>query len=57
MGNEVEIGSKSRHTTLFHAIANGDVEIVELLPQQGASATNKDEATGMTPFALAAANG
>ncbi len=57
MSNETEIGQNSRHTTLFHAIANGHVEIVRLLLQQGASATNKDEVTGLTPLALAAANG
>lgn len=57
MGNETETGQSGRHATLFHAIANGHVEIVKLLLQQGASATNKDEATGLTPLALAAANG
>lgn len=57
MSNETEIGQNSRHVTLFHAIANGHVETVRLLLQQGASATNKDEATGLTPLALAAANG
>lgn len=57
MSNETEIGPSSRHATFFDAIANGDVEIVRLLLQQGASATKKDEATGLTPLALAAANG
>lgn len=57
MSNETEIGPYSRHATFFDAIANGDVEIVRLLLQQGASATKKDEATGLTPLALAAANG
>lgn len=57
MSNETEIGSNSRYATLFGAIANGHVEIVKVLLQQGASSTKKDEATGLTPLALAAANG
>lgn len=57
MDNETDIGQNSRHATLFYSIANGHVEIVKLLLQQGASATKKDEATGLTPLALAAANG
>lgn len=57
MDSETEIGQISRDATFFYAIANGHVEIVKLLLQQGASAINKDEATGLTPLALAAANG
>lgn len=57
MEKETEIGQNSRHAILFYAIANGHVEIVKLLLQQGASAINKDEATGLTPLAMAAANG
>lgn len=57
MDNETDIGQNSRHATLFYSIANGHAEIVKLLLQQGASATKKDEATGLTPLALAAANG
>lgn len=56
MGNETDIGQNGRHTTLFYAIANGHVEIVKLLLYQGASATHKDEASGLTPLALPAAN-
>lgn len=57
MDNETEISQDSKDATLFFAIANGHVEIVKLLLQQGASAIDKDEATGLTPLALAAANG
>lgn len=57
MNNETDIGQNSRHATLFYAIANGHVEMVKLLLHQGASAINKDEASGLTPLALAAANG
>lgn len=57
MCNETETGQTSGHATLFHAITNGHVEIVKQLLRQGASATNKDEVTGLTPLALAAANG
>lgn len=57
MSNETEIGPKRRHAMLFDAIENGHVEIVKVLLQQGASATQKDEVTGLIPLALAAANG
>lgn len=57
MSNETEPGQNKRHATFFRAIINGHFETVRLLLQQGASATNKDEATGLTPLALAAANG
>lgn len=50
-------GQNNRKPTLFRAIAKGHVETVKLLLQQGASATNRDEVTGLTPLALAAANG
>lgn len=57
MNNKTETGQNNRQATLFRAVAKGHVETVRLLLQQGASATNKDEATGLTPLALAAANG
>lgn len=57
MSNETEIDPNSSNATLFDAIANGNAEIVRLLLKQGTSATKKDEATGLTPLALAAANG
>lgn len=53
----LEMMAGSRHSILIQAIENGEFEIVNYLLPNGVSAMAKDEISGLTPLAAAAANG